>query len=285
MPRKSKSHLPNQPAAKEAGRAKSGRPLGEEPSLNEQGVHVTVSHERKWWETWWGTSLLLTSTGIIAGLIVWQVSERFSKPPARLPTLSATMDSQTIPTQGGGSVTVTPDGRLKTINLNGIRIDFSNTDSSVTAVSSNSATLTPEVKRLIAEQVKEQVDAVKRAQNSSSGKRPAKPTDDQVPPALDPARRVFVVDSDLTVDAHGQACSLSIGDVITRVTDTPDQQNRVDVSVSASKKGDCSSGTTVAVSVDALQQMNEHFQQQLDEGLGELARKQSTGGLPEGPKN
>jgi hypothetical protein len=57
----------------------------------------------------------------------------------------------------------------------------------------------------------------------------------------------------------------------------------VDVSVSASKKSDCAAGKTVAVSVDDLQEMHNHFQQQLDEGMKTLAAKQGTGGLPKAP--
>jgi len=53
--------------------------------------------------------------------------------------------------------------------------------------------------------------------------------------ALDPARRTFVVDSDLSVVSNGQECGLTAGDVITRLTDTPDADNMVNASVSASK--------------------------------------------------
>jgi hypothetical protein len=104
-----------------------------------------------------------------------------------------------------------------------------------------------------------------------------------VPPALDPAHRTFVVDSDLDVMADGQECSLSQGDVLTRLTDTPDQDQKVNVSIAGSKKGDCASGKTVAVAVDDLQEMHNHFQEQLDDGLKQLAAKQGTGGLPKSP--
>jgi len=91
------------------------------------------------------------------------------------------------------------------------------------------------------------------------------------------------VDSDVTAINNGQECALSSGDVITRLTDSPDQDQMVNASVSASKKSDCAAGQTVAVKVDDLQEMYNHFQEQLTSGLGELAKKQGTGGMPKAP--
>jgi hypothetical protein len=76
---------------------------------------------------------------------------------------------------------------------------------------------------------------------------------------------------------------LTAGDIITRLTDKPDDDNNVNVSVSASKKADCAAGKTVAVSVDDLQEMHNHFREQLTSGMGDLAKKQGTGGLPKSP--
>jgi hypothetical protein len=83
--------------------------------------------------------------------------------------------------------------------------------------------------------------------------------------------------------ADGQECSLTQGDVITRLTDTPDADQKVNVSIASSKKTDCAAGKTVAVSVDDLQEMHNHFQEQIDEGMKTLAAKQGTGGLPKAP--
>ena len=43
------------------------------------------------------------------------------------------------------------------------------------------------------------------------------------------------------------------------------------------------SGKQVAVGVDDLQEMHNHFQEQLDNGMKEMAAKQGTGGLPKAP--
>jgi hypothetical protein len=159
---------------------------------------------------------------------------------------------------------------------------------------SGSATvgMTPEVKQAIADEVRAQLaaqeaEASQNSNNGGSGGGTAAPaaanSSDQVPPALDPARRTFVVDSDLSVDANGQECGLTSGDVLTRLTDTPDADNMVNASVSASKKSDCASGQTVAVKVDDLQEMQNHFAEQVNNGLGELAKKQGTNGIPSAP--
>lgn len=152
---------------------------------------------------------------------------------------------------------------------------------------SGGTTLTPEVKQAIADEVKAQL-AEQQAQAQSSGSdgqasaAPA-PANGEVPPALDPARRTFVVDSNLTVVANGQECGLTAGDVLTRLTDNPDADNTVNASVSASKQSDCAAGQTVAVKVDDLQEMQNHFAEQLNSGLGELAKKQGTDGMPKAP--
>lgn len=162
------------------------------------------------------------------------------------------------------------------------------------AANSGPVTLTPEVKQAIAEEVKAQL--AEQQQQSPGGPgasydgqggagpgRAAQPVSDQVPPALDPARRTFVVSSDLTVVSNGQECDLSAGDVITRLTDTPDASQKVTASVSASKKGECAAGRQVAVSVEDLQEMHNHFEEQLNSGMKALAEKQGTGGLPKAP--
>ena len=77
---------------------------------------------------------------------------------------------------------------------------------------------------------------------------------------------------------------MTSGDVVTRLTDTADAtDNTVNASVSATKKGDCAAGTTVAVKVDDLQEMYNHFEEQLTAGLGEMAKKQGTNGMPKAP--
>ena len=160
------------------------------------------------------------------------------------------------------------------------------------STAASTVTLSPEVKEAIADEVKAEL-AEQQAEAGPNGGSAAQATPtpvnapanskDEVPPALDPARRTFVVDSDLTVTANGQECGLTGGDVLTRLTDTPDADNLVNASVSASKKSDCAAGLTVSVKVDDLQEMQNHFDEQLDNGMKEMAKKQGTDGMPKAP--
>jgi len=154
----------------------------------------------------------------------------------------------------------------------------------IPAAEAAKAALTPEVKNLLAEEVKAQLaadkdDAAKSGKSSGSGQETASGP----PPALDPKRRVFVVSSELSVVADGEECSLTSGDVISRESDTPDDDRNVDVKILASTKTDCAVGKTVSVSVDDLQEMHNKFREQITGGMDELSKKQGTGGLPKAP--
>ena len=168
----------------------------------------------------------------------------------------------------------------------------SGNDNSGSASNSGQVTLSPEVKQAIADEVKAQLAAEQGAaqQGSSSGGSEASSAGGQassgsqdVPPALDPAKRTFVVANDMTVSADGQECQLTQGDVITRLSDQPDSDRNVSVSVAASKKSDCAVGKQVAVGVDDLQEMYNHFQEQIDNGMKDLSSKQGSNGLPKAP--
>lgn len=146
------------------------------------------------------------------------------------------------------------------------------------------AKLSPQVKQELADEVKaalavEQADAAKGKSDSSGGSAPS----NDAPPALDPKFRTFVVSSDLSLVADGDECPLSQGDVITRTTETPDDDGNVNVKVVASTKSDCAVGKEGPLSTDDLQEMYNHFREQLKDGMGELAKKQGTGGLPKAP--
>jgi hypothetical protein len=169
--------------------------------------------------------------------------------------------------------------------------DTGSADASASTTTSTAVTLTPEVKQAIAEEVKaqlaaQQAQAAAGATTAAASSTTASATTTTAPPAaLDPAKRTFVVDTAVSaVASDGTECGLTSGDVVTRLTDTPDAtDNTVNASISASKKGDCAAGATVAVKVDDLQEMYNHFQDQLATGLGEMAKKQGTNGMPKAP--
>ena len=93
---------------------------------------------------------------------------------------------------------------------------------------------------------------------------------------MDPTSRTFTVSDDLVViRADGQKCALTSGDLIMRLSDTPDGNNMQNARVSSSKKSDCAVGQIVTVKVDDLQAMQNHFREQLSRGLRELANEQA----------
>jgi len=129
--------------------------------------------------------------------------------------------------------------------------------------------------------MKNEIAAEKDA--AASGQKDA-PSGDQVPAALDPKIRIFVVstDEDLTT-SDGVECGLTAGDVVYRTGDKPDDDHMVDATVKSSKKDECAIGATVGVSVDDLQEMHNQLRIQMDAGLKELADKQGKNGLPAAP--
>jgi hypothetical protein len=151
----------------------------------------------------------------------------------------------------------------------------------------DSPKLSPDVKKDLAEEVKivlaaEQAEAGK-AKSSSAGAGAAPANKNEAPPALDPKFKTFVVSADLSLVADGAECALTDGDVVVRTTDTPDDDQNVNVKVVASTKADCAIGKEGPLGVDDLQEMYNHFREGLKDGMGELAKKQGTGGLPKSP--
>jgi hypothetical protein len=150
-------------------------------------------------------------------------------------------------------------------------------------VQPTAATLSPEMKALIADEVRQQLAAEKAAamEPTSSSPQPLAPGSEQLPPAMN--QRFFVASSNLDITtAAGQACSLTPGDIIQRKGQTVTADGGVDVDVVSSKPGDCAADSRAAVQLADLQEMHNQFREQLDSGLKMLADNQAKG-LPNGP--
>jgi len=149
--------------------------------------------------------------------------------------------------------------------------------------SSDTGELSPQVKSEIQAEVDRQI-ADEQADASPPPAPNAPPSAmgaDHPPAALDPAQRLFVVSSDLTVSTtNGQECELTAGDAITRLDDIPDEHGMVRVSVLASKAHDCGAGAIALVGPIDLQEMYNNFHEQLDSALDALASNQGKSGLP-----
>ena len=106
----------------------------------------------------------------------------------------------------------------------------------------------------------------------------------KTPAALDPAHRIFIVSQVISSSTDdGTDCSLSPGDVLKRVDDTPDADSNVKVLVASSQKNDCGAGSQVPVGVQDLQDMHNDFRAKINEGLGKFAENQGKNGIPSGP--
>jgi hypothetical protein len=145
----------------------------------------------------------------------------------------------------------------------------------------DTATLTPEMKQLIADEVRQQIEAEKAAAAQPPASAPQQPASDQVPPAL--TQRFFVVSSNLDITtAEGQACALTPGDVIERRGKTVGADGGIAVDVVSAKPGDCAADAAASVQLADLQEMHNQFREQIDSGLKMLADNQAKG-LPNGP--
>jgi len=144
------------------------------------------------------------------------------------------------------------------------------------------ATLSPEVKNAISQEVQDQVSDEQEASTQTAVQPPM--AGNQVPPpALDPNQRTFVVSENLDVMQAGEPCTLTPGDVIYRTGDNLIDGTKVGVNILASKTGDCSANTPTEIDISALQEMHNQFREQIDAGLSTLAASQGQGGLPPGP--
>jgi hypothetical protein len=148
-------------------------------------------------------------------------------------------------------------------------------------------TLTPEVKQMIANEVERQLQAQQAAaaqpQAAAAPSGGGSVAAEEVPDALDPNQRIFIVADNLDLAGEQGECTVTAGDVLMRMGTTPDENNKIGVTVVSSKKGDCPANTNSDVAVSELQEMHNHFREKLDNGLKALAENQGKNGLPKAP--
>ena len=146
--------------------------------------------------------------------------------------------------------------------------------------------LSPEVKQMIADEVKRQLDAERNAAAqpapaASQAPQSANNQPEETPAALDPNQRVFVVAGNVDMAADSGECAVTAGDVLVRSGEP--NGSKIAVSVVSSKKGDCAVGTNADVEVSDLQEMHNQFREKLDTGLKTLADNSGKNGLPKAP--
>jgi hypothetical protein len=153
---------------------------------------------------------------------------------------------------------------------------------------SGQAALTPEVKQMIADEVKRQLDSERAAAaqpqpaQQASAQQSSTPAE-ETPAALDPNQRIFIVASNLDLAGDSGECTVTSGDVLMRMGTNPDGDNKIAVNVVSSKQGDCPANTNSSVEVTDLQEMHNQFREKLDTGLKTLADNSGKNGLPKAP--
>jgi hypothetical protein len=145
------------------------------------------------------------------------------------------------------------------------------------------AMLTPEVKRLIAEEVRLQID-LERAESQNLNA--AAYNSAAAPPLFaDDSRHTLVVSDPVLAYSGSGECTLGEGDVIQTLGIPPLNSPTADAIVLASKPQDCRRGATVSIPIQDLQEMQNHLRSTLGRGLGDLQSRGGQSGLPAIPAN
>jgi len=147
--------------------------------------------------------------------------------------------------------------------------------------------LSPQVKELVAAEVRHQMEFDRQAAVAYSQGREPDPASGSVVALLnDGYSHTFVAGTALDVvdDTYGRECMLSNGDVVQVGYPPPPDSPTAVVTVLASKGGiECLPGTRASVALVDLQGMQNHMREQIEQGLAELSARQGAGGLPPAP--
>lgn len=154
------------------------------------------------------------------------------------------------------------------------------------AAAHQAALLTPDVKAMVADEVKRQLALENAEAAQNSGGQDIDPASSGIARMLsDGQPHVFIAGANLDlVDAAGTECPISNGDILeVAAAPAPDAQAATAV-VLASKGGtECQKQDNVTVAFNDLQDMQNHMRENIDAGLGDLQKKQGQGGLPQMP--
>jgi hypothetical protein len=135
------------------------------------------------------------------------------------------------------------------------------------------AALSPDIKAMIADEVKQQLGAEREAARPASSPQPSIGAE-PLPPAM--SQRFFVVTSSLDLTtAAGESCSLTPGDILQRKGKEVTADGGVAAEVVSSKPGNCAADSQTTVQLTALQDMQNQMREQLDSGLKMMADNQS----------
>jgi len=147
------------------------------------------------------------------------------------------------------------------------------------------APLTPDVKQQIADEVRRQIalENSERQQGTAPNSMPDPASSGVARMLSDNTPHVFVASAPLNLMSGGGECAITEGDVLQLNGAPAPNATAANAVVLASKGQDCAKGSTVQVAFADLQDMQNHMRETIDQGMGELQKKQGTGGLPAMP--
>lgn len=137
-------------------------------------------------------------------------------------------------------------------------------------------TLSPEVRQLIADEVRRQI-AQERAEEQSGW---ATDVGDQVPAWADGNSHVFVAYRPLGVTSNHGYCTVGEGDVLQMTAPPPSWAGAANVMVLASRPANCRPGSVVMVSLQDLQDMSNWMRETVESGMTDLQANQGQAGIP-----
>ncbi len=154
------------------------------------------------------------------------------------------------------------------------------------ALPPDAAPMTPDIKNLVAEEVKRQLALENQEAQTTAANSTPDPASSGVARMLaDNIQHVFVAGGDLDViDASGTECAVSEGDALQLAGPPAADATAADLVVLSSKGGvECHKGAKVSVALTDLQDMQNHMRETIDAGMGDLQTKGGQGGLPAVP--
>ncbi len=154
--------------------------------------------------------------------------------------------------------------------------------------SEGAAPLTPEVKQMIANEVKNQIALENaEAQQNAQNQEPDPESSGISRMLSDGQPHVFLTQGSLdVVDTAGAECQISDSDALELTAPPPADATAVNLQVLSSKGGkECRKADTVTVQVSDLQDMQNHMRESIDQGLQELQTSQGKNGLPVVPSS
>ncbi len=144
------------------------------------------------------------------------------------------------------------------------------------------APLTPDVKQQIADEVRRQIalENAERQQATAPNSMPDPASSGIARMLSDNSPHVFVAGAPLNLVSAGGECAITEGDVLQLSGAPAPNATNANAVVLASKGQDCAKGSTVQVALADLQDMQNHMRETIDQGMGELQKKQGKDGLP-----